>query len=199
MLKPSNYDNIQATGEYTPVKVGGHYAGIKKVEETKTRTGKDMLAVALDFLPRDSQGNFMAREFANDIRPDKKWPRAGRMYIVVTDNDGNCSRSFKSFITAVERSNPGFHVQWGDNFGQQFRGKEVGIVYGEVESEWNGKRSMRVEPRWFCDIDKVETAKVPEPKYLPNTNVTQAAPAAQASTVAGFVNVADVDLEEIPF
>ena len=81
----------------------------------------------------------------------------------------------------------------------QFRGLKVGGVYGEVENEYNGKRSMRRELRWFCADSQVETARVPEPKYLPNTNVTAPAPAAQASTVAGFVSVADVDTEEIPF
>ena len=200
MQKPNAFDTTQATREFTPPTVGGHHGKLMKLEESTTRTGKDMVIVAFDFAQNDSQPGYMAEEFRNDIRPDKKWPRAGRQYIVVTDDNGNCSRSFKSFINAVEKSNPGFQVQWGDNFGAQFKGLKVGLVFGEVENEYNGKRSMRTELRWFCEDSKVDEAKVPEPKYLPNNNVVAAAPVqAQANTMAGFVNVADVDLEEIPF
>lgn len=200
MLKPSNFDNTQASREFTPPTVGGHHGKLMKLEESMTRTGKDMVIVAFDFAQNDSQPGYMAEEFRNDIRPDKKWPRAGRQYIVVTDDNGNCSRSFKSFISAVEKSNPGFQVQWGDNFGAQFKGLKVGLVFGEVENEYNGKRNMRTELRWFCEDGKADSAKVPEPRYLPNDNVTQAAPVqTQANTIAGFVNVSDVDMEEIPF
>ena len=198
MLKPSNFDNTQASREFTPVTAGGHHLVIKKVEESKTKTGKDMIIVAFDMAPNDSQAGYMAQEFQNDIRPDKKWPRAGRQYIVVTDDNGNCSRSFKSFISCVEKSN-GMQVQWGDTFAQQFRGKLVGGVFGEVENEYNGKRSMRTELRWFCEDSKADSAKVPEPRYLPNNNVTATAPAQTNAAVAGFVSIPDTDMEEIPF
>ena len=175
---------------------------LMQVLECVSRTGKDMLKIASEFDKTDKQAGYMAKEFADDIRPDKKWPRAGVHYIVVTDKNGNCSRSFKSFINAVEKSNPGFKVQWGDNFGAQFKGLKVGGVYGEVENEWDGKPSMRRELRWFIPIDRIADAKVPEPKYLPNSSVTvpapAAAPAAEAA-IEGFVNIPDVDTTEIPF
>ena len=120
MQKPNNFDNV-STGDFTPVTPGGHHLIIKKVEETKSKAGKDMIIVAFDMAPGDSQPNYISKLFADDIRPDKKWPRAGRQYIVVTDSDGNTSRSFKSFITCVEKSNNGFVTQWGDAFAQQFK------------------------------------------------------------------------------
>lgn len=200
MQKPNAFDTIQAGGEYTPIEVGGHHLVIKKVEEARSLAGRSMIIVATDTADNDRQPHYMSEEFKNDIRPTKKWPLVGRKYILVEDKDGNCSKAFKSFITAVERSNPGFQVQWGDNFGTQFKGFKVGGVYGEIENEYNGKRSMRRELRWFCADSQVETARVPEPKYLPNNNVMVLAPAqAQASAYAGFVSVPDVDTEEIPF
>ena len=33
MQKPNNFDNTRASGEYTPVSLGGHHLIIKKVEE----------------------------------------------------------------------------------------------------------------------------------------------------------------------
>lgn len=197
MQKPNNFDNVSVSGNFTPITLGGHHLIIKKVEESQTRTGKDMIIVAFDMAPGDSQPGYFSKEFANDIRPDKKWPRAGRQYIVVLDNQGNTSRSFKTFISSVEKSNSGFVTQWGDNFGAQFKGKRIGGVFGEVENEYNGKVTMRHELRWFCADDKADNANIPNPKHLPNSNRTVSAPA--ASEIDGFLSIPDGMEEEVPF
>lgn len=202
MQKPNNYDNTKAGGNFTPIETGGHHLVIKQVQEMKSKTGKDMVVVIFDTAAGDSQPNYFSKQFADDIRPEKKWPRNGRQYIVVEDNDGNCSKSFKSFITSVEKSNSGFETQWGDKFASQFKNKRVGGVFGEVENEYNGKTSMRHELRWFCADDKVATAGIPAPKYLPDSDKKVSAPArpaAGAAGVAGFIDVPDIDEEEIPF
>lgn len=199
MHKPAGFDATKAVGETILIILGGHHLIVKAVKEMLSKNGKEMIVVYIDTAPGDTQPGYFSHEFASDIRPDKRWPRAGRMYIVVTDNNGNCSRSFKSFIVSVEKSNPGFQTQWGDNFAAQFKGKRIGGVYGEVESEYNGKVSMRRELRWFVADDKVESTKVPEPKYLPNRNTVKAIPATGAApTVDAFVEVTG-DLNEIPF
>jgi hypothetical protein len=193
MKKPNNYDSTQASGDYTPLSTGGHHLIIKKVEESQTKTGKDMIVVAFDTAAGDSQPNYFAEQFASDIRPDKKWPRTGRQYIVTEDNDGNCSRSFKTFITCVEKSNNGFITQWGDDFATQFKNKRIGGVFGIVESEYQGKTTKRTELRWFCDDAKADTATVPDPKLLPNNNKTVGVPApTDFMTVTG-------DDDEIPY
>lgn len=194
MQKPNNYDNTQASGDFTPVTPGGHHLIIKKVEESKTKTGKPMIIVAFDMADGDSQPKYFTTMFANDIRPDKKWPRSGRQYIVTEDNDGNCSRSFKTFINCVERSNNGFQTTWGDAFASQFKNKRIGGVFGLVENEYNGKVTKRCELRWFCDDSKADSANIPDPKLLPNTNKTVGVP-----DVNGFMSVPDGDNEEVPF
>lgn len=198
MQKPNNYDNTQVSGEFTPISLGGHHLIIKKVEETKTKTGKDMIVVAFDMAPGDSQPGYFTKAFADDIRPDKKWPRAGRQYITTEDSNGNCSRSFKTFINCVERSNSGFVTQWGENFAAQFKGKRIGGVFGEVENEYNGKITMRHELRWFCDDNKADGASIPQPRYLPNSNATVSVPS--TGSVNDFVNInGTIEEEEIPF
>lgn len=193
MLKPNNYDNTQASGEFTPINLGGHHLIIKQVQESETKTGKDMIVVVFDMAPGDSQPEYFMNQFANDIRPEKKWPRSGRQYIVVTDNEGNCSKSFKTFINCVEKSNNGFEVQWGDKFEAQFKGKKIGGVFGEVENEYNGKITMRRELRWFCADGAADEAKIPAAKLLPNTNKTISAPDSD------FISVKPGTDEEIPF
>ena len=196
MKKPSNYDNTKASGEYIPPKTGGHHMIIKKVEETESKAGKEMIIVFFDFAAGDVQPKYFMNEFQNDIRPDKKWPRAGRQYILTTDSDGNCSRSFKTFITAVEKSNNGFKTEWGDKFAQQFKNKKIGGVFGKVENEYQGKTTMRAELRWFCADDKADNAAVPNPKYLQNHNKTAPAPATDNS---GFMDIPSDVEDEIPF
>ena len=191
MNKPNNYDATPIS-DYTPIELGGHYLVIKRVEEAMSKENKDMIIVSFDTALEDKQPGFFMNEFKNDSRSNKKWPRAGRQYILVNDNEGNCSRSFKRFINCVEKSNDGFVTQWGEGFVSQFLGKRVGGVFGEVENEYNGRVTMRHELRWFCSKDAVESAGVPEPKLLPNSNKDLSLP-------EGFINIPDGINEEVPF
>jgi hypothetical protein len=195
MQKPNNFDNV-STGDFTPIELGGHYMTIKQVSETKSKSGKDMIVVLFDFAKEDKQSGYFMESFKNDIRPEKKWPYSGTQYIVTEDKDGNCSRSFKSFINAVEKSNNGFSTTWGEAFAAQFKNKRIGGVFGIVEDEYNGKTTKKHQLRWFCNWDKVESAREPEPKLLPNSNRTVSAPQTDADGFMAFP--ADAD-EEIPF
>lgn len=189
MQKPNNYNETKVGGEFTPVSLGGHHLIIKKVEETKSKAGKEMLKVYLDMAANDSQPEYFANEFRNDIRPDKKWPRNGTVYILIEDNDGNCSKNFKRFVTSFERSN-GIEAIWGDKFTSQFKDKKIGGIFGEVENEYNGKVSMRHELRWFCSDDNVENATVPDPKYLTKSTTP---------SDNSFMDIPEGAQEELPF
>lgn len=189
MKKPNNYDNVSVSN-FIPVILGGHRIVIKDVKESLSKNGKPMAVVFFDFTDDDSQPRYFSKLFADDIRPEKKWPHTGTKYIVTEDNDGNCSKSFKQFTTAFESSN-NTEVKWGPDFGLQFKGKVIGGVFGEVENEYNGKVTMRHELRWFCDVEKADGADIPAAKYL---NGTQSAP------VTGETSVfAPAEDEELPF
>ena len=191
MNKPNNYDTVSA-GEFTPAQLGGHICIIKDVIESMTKTGKPMIVVRFDFAPDDVQPNYFTNLFKDDIRPDKKWPYAGTAYIVTEDQDGNCTKRFKQFTTAYEKSNE-VETVWGQNFANQFSGKLIGAVFGEVEHEYNGKVSMRHELRWFCDVNAAQSADIPAVKYL---NGTESAPVRSGSQTGVF---APIDDEELPF
>lgn len=188
MLKPTNFENIQ-TGDFVPPAVGGHHMIINGVKEQKSSTGKDMLVVYVDFAPNDSQPGYFRKLYDGDIRPDKKWPKDGVIYVVSLDANGQCSRNFKTFITSFEESN-GCQVKWGEGeaFCDQFRGKKIGGVFGRIEEEYNGERHIRTRHRWFCSDAKAESAKAPADKLLPasSTPVTAVPPIDAAS---GMVKV----------
>ena len=48
MKKPNDTENTQASGDFTPVELGGHYLTIKDVAEMKSKSGKDMIRVSFD-------------------------------------------------------------------------------------------------------------------------------------------------------
>lgn len=191
MNKPSGYEEARVTGERIPIRLGGHYCVIKQVSETKSKKNKDMIVVLLDFDQNDDQAGVFTAMFKGDTREDKKWPFAGSKYIMVNDyNDPTkTSSAFKTFCTCVEKSN-NCKIAWGgDNWAGQFKGKKIGAVYGNVENEYEGKRTFRQEIRWFRIYDTVAGAGIPDDKLLPE-------PVAPAVDLNTFMPVPD---DEIPF
>lgn len=187
MNKPNGYEETYA-GEFVPVQLGGHTAVIKGLEETTSKNGKPMIKVAIDFDDNDSQPEYFNNLFQADDRPDRKWPFNAVQYILTEDKDGKCSRSFKSFVSSVERSNNSECV-WGAGFAKWFLNKRIGVVYGAVEEEYNGNISTRNRIRFFCQYDKAKDARVPEPKLLNNRPVLN----------EGFMSIPETQSDAIPF
>lgn len=187
MRKPAGFDQAKASLNYEPLALGGHPCVIKAVEESKSKnTNKDMYKIALDIGPGDPQAGYYQRKFDNDLREDRRWPCV--MYVVITDDAGNCSRNCASFVTSVEESNPGFAFPW-DN-AAYLTGKRVGVVFGEEEYlAQDGTIKKGIKPFWFRDVNKVADAPVPKLKeYKP-----------AARTRADVNTFADIKPSEIPF
>lgn len=201
MEMPKNYKETQAAGEFIPIELGGHYLVIKQVEEMKSRGGRPMIKISFDTADNDKQPHYFADRFRNDIRPDKKWPANGVSYIMSEDQNGNCSRSFKGFTTSVEKSNPGFSVQWGDMFCKCLKNKLVGGIFREELGVYNGKETKQRKLQWFCANEKVDTAAVPDSyetdehkSWISSGGITTASPDSD-----GFMNIPDGIDEELPF
>ena len=192
MQMPKNYESVSAGG-FTPVTPGGHICDIKEVIEMQSKAGAPMVRVNLDFSNNDSQPGYFKKQFADDIRPEKKWPNNGGRYILTEDRDGNCSRAFKQFITCWEKSN-GTTIQWGAGFAAQFVNTKIGAVYGEVEDDYNGKVRMKREIRWFCPVDEAIGKEAPEPKYLSGN-----APKLTSTNDDSFVELPKTDEPDLPF
>ena len=200
MQKPNNYENTQAQGELTPVELGGHKLIIKQVNETTSKKGKPMIVVLFDFAPDDVQPGYFTKQFRDDIRPDKKWPNQATQYILTEDENGDCSRSFKTFITCVEHSNSGFTTQWGDMFEKQFKNKKIGGVFGTQMDYYDGREREKRVLRWFISMDKVTDAKIPEMSETQayKNHINGYAPGS-TPVGDGFMNIPDGIDEELPF
>ena len=203
MNKPNAYDETQAGGEFIPVELGGHKMVIKSVTEMKSRTNKDMIKVEFDFAEDDKQPGYFSEQFANDIRPDKKWPNQATQYMLTEDAEGKCTRNFKTFTTCAEHSNAGFSVQWGDKFCQCFKGKKIGGVFGEQMDYYNGEEKKKRVLRWFVSLDKVADATIPEmseTKSYKEYKQGVGMPNYGTPGDDGFMNIPDnIDDSELPF
>ena len=72
MRKPRGYEEAMVLGEYEKLELGGHVCVIKKVEETLSRTNKDMILIYLD-IAEGPQKDYYADQYRNDTRDQKKW------------------------------------------------------------------------------------------------------------------------------
>lgn len=198
MNKPNGYDEAKAGGDFTPVELGGHYLVVKQVSERMNKNNQPMIVVLFDFAQNDKQPGYFMDQFKNDIRPDKKWSNQATSYINVYDSDGKTSRAFKTFTTCVEHSNPGFTTQWGDNFGQQFKDKKIGGVFGEQMDYYNGDEKKKRVLRWFVSSDKVADAQIPDMSETAAYKQYKQNGAIASSD--GFMNIPDgIDDGELPF
>ena len=170
MKRPNDWENTQAYGDFEPLELGGHICKIMSVEEMTSRTGKEMIKISLD-IAEGEQAGYYAEQYRNDNRNPKKWGCI--VYQLLEDNNGNTNRGFKTFVNAVEKSNPGFNSDtiWDNNFCNYFKNKLIGGVFGREQYE-NSKGDLKWSTKCvqFRDIETIRKGvPIPEDKYLEGT------------------------------
>ena len=190
MNKPKFYDEAQVLGEYVPINLGGHKLVIMQVEEVTASNGNQYIKVSFDTAKDDVQPAYYSNAYKGDTRENKKW--SGVTTVFPTDKEGKTSKSFKTFCTAVEHSNAGFKMVWGEQFCNALKGKAVGGVFGEEEYIGNdGTVKTARKLFWFRGTDKVIDAEIP-------TKRTVDAP--QQAGYDEFMNIPDgVEDDGLPF
>lgn len=193
MQKPKNYDTVTGYGEFEPLELGGHICKIMKVEETKSSTGKDMLKISID-IAEGRQKDYYAKQYKADTRNPKKWGCI--VYQLVEDSDGNTNRGLKTFIESVAKSNAGFNPDeiWNDKFGEYFKGKLIGGVFGREQFKTqDGKLKWSTKCINFRDVETIKKGvPVPEDKYLSGEQKS----GGDTNFAASF---APIDEDDLPF
>lgn len=191
MQKPKDFDTAKAFGEFEQLPPNGYVCKIIGVEETKSSNGNPMIKIAVDIAEGPQEGWFNDI-YKNDTRDAKKWPPSGVIYQVVENKDGSTNGYFKSFTDTVVESNPGFMIQWGDEFAKCFKDKLVGVIFAKEEYQRDdGERRWTVKPQQgYKTVDDIRKGnfKVPEDKPL-------TAPSGE-TLPTGFSAITD---EDIPF
>ena len=192
MNKPKDFDKVQAYEERRKLPAGGYVCEIKKAEETKSKTGKDMVKLAIDICEGEYKGYFFD-EFnrAKGFQADAKWPYEGTVWQLTLDRDGNTHRMFKALITSIEAEN--VRISWDDNFAKSIQGAQIGVIFGEEENENKntGFVYWRTVPKYFCACEDVRTNnfRVPKPKPLEKVDLSWTNPAPADSFAAAEVDI----------
>lgn len=192
MQKPKDYDQTEIKKGFTPLTPGGHKCVLLSVEETQSRnTGMEMIKVEVDTDMNDSQPGYYKDLQFNAT----KW-------LVTDGRSEHGTENLKSFITAVETSNPGYRVIWGAKaaWEAQFRGKKIGCVFGE-EEYYNDAKELKtsVKPRYFCTYDEADQQKVPAKKTAEAPKPTLAE-TYESQAQEGFMQIPDeLSDEGLPF
>lgn len=190
MEKPQGFDEaLTFTGEFETLALGGHICIIKNVLVEKTRTGRQMLKIALDIAEGDNKG-FYQRQFdrKKESNPEAKW---GGIYNQLTE--GTSLPFFKGLLAAIEESNKGYKWNWDE---KTLIGKLIGGVFGEEEYvafDGNVKKATKC-----VQIKSVEQIKkgveIPPLKTLPGNSTSQS-----NSVIVDGLEIQPIDDGIVPF
>ncbi|WP_252233746.1 hypothetical protein [Clostridium sp. ZS1] len=194
MIKPQDFEQVQGFTGFEPLQTGGHICKIMKVEETKSKAGRDMVVIYLDTDRIDKQPSYFSEAYKNDKREPKKWNNNAIVRQLVLDAEGATNRGFKTFIDMVEKSNDGFKVVWGEHFANCFKGKLVGALFGREEYLDNaGISKFATKFQVFRTVEEIKKGvDVPKDKLLnPGSN----------NSIGGYGDLEPVDYgpDELPF
>ena len=173
-MKPiSNWNEVQPImgGESQTLPAGGYVCKIKVIEETKSKAGKDMLAIRFDIAEGDYKEYYMEKYMNSTPKNDCEPIKWKGMYYLVLEGDSWEGR-FKGFITALEQSNPGF--QW--NMCNWDINRLVGLLFGGIfrEEEFKGDNGIGKTTKlcWVRSAQEIRDGRyeVPAPKLLENAN-----------------------------
>lgn len=106
-----------------------------KVVQLKTQDGKtfDQLQLRIDIAEPDEQAGFFNRKFQEDAKVDAlkaKWKGYYTLTVPEDNSEQFIKDNFKTLITSVEKSNPGYKWNWEEN---TLVGKEFCGVFGLEE------------------------------------------------------------------
>jgi len=186
--KPINYEEVTTFTQRPQLPPGGYVLRILAVKQEQTEKSKQ-LAVRFDIVDGDHMG-FFEKDFNLQSEENRKWKGTYRVPLVY-DEEWKVKR-LKTFMTCVEKSNPGFEYDWSGEEEPQLKGKYFGGIFNRKEWEYNGKTGFATQLKYPSTVESIRSGeyKVPADDILKSDD----APAEDAP--AGFSTLQD---DDIPF
>lgn len=168
MKRPNNWNEVKDFSDRPKLPLGAYVCRVKKAAVQDNGHG-DQLCILFDIAEGDFRG-FYKEEYDDNQQENKKWKGVLRVWLPKddgSDRDEWTKRSLKGFITAFEKSNPGFQFNWDES---SLVGKYVGILYRNEEWEYNGKTGWSARPNRAISVDSARNGdyKLPKDKPLKN-------------------------------
>ena len=166
--KPMNWENVQVMTNRPKLPLGAYVCKIKMAKVQANSFG-DQLAVLFDIAAGEYTG-FYQKDFDGNQNEDKKWRGVLRLWLPNddgSDKDEMTKSVLKGFVTAVEKSNPGYQWDWNE---ATLPGKQIGILFRNEEWEYQGKQGWAVRPFRAISTDSVRNGDYTLPKDKPLAN-----------------------------
>lgn len=154
-MKNINWNNVSEASD-ARLTAGGYVCGIVRAEDVPE---KEYLRIEFDIAEGPYKNYF--RDLRDRLNLDK-WPSGG---VLIRSYKEKAQPFFKSFLTSVQNSNPGYVFQ---NDEATLSRKLIGMVLGEEEYEYNGevKTRLRVSSTHSVKAIRDKDFTVPEKKCL---------------------------------
>jgi hypothetical protein len=178
----SSYETTEVKdyGEREKLNLGGHYCKILNAEIEEVVSKKDgqkynILKLQFDIDAPDEQAGFYQRKYKEAVEKDAmmaKWKGYYRLTIPTNESPDFAKTNWKTFLTSVEKSNPGTKLDGVNGFDEKILlGKVFGGVFGleEMTLPTDGKLITFTKIRFARSTEKVLEAPIPKVKLLDGT------------------------------
>lgn len=185
----SGYEEAKTYAETQQLPRGGYVCRIIDASVQDNQYGQS-IKISFDVDEGEHKGYFQ-RIFDSKTAADKKWPGVFLLSVPNddgTERDGWTKNKFKTFIVALEDSNPGYHFDWDET---KFKGKQIGLIFNYRQYEFNGSTGFAPNAAKSASVAAIRGGKfkIPKDKVLPGHEKDN--PYGASFTV--------VDTEDMPF
>lgn len=180
----SDYEKTEVNSfeEREKIKLGGHICKVLEVSTETVTSQKDakvynILKLKFDIDEPDEQAGFYQRKFVEDAKKDAiKAAWKGYYRLTIPDNSSAdfAKQNWKSFLTSIEKSNPGVQINGSAGFDENILvGKKFGGIFGleEFELPSDGKLITFTRIRFARSTENIQDAQIPSVKLLDGSYV----------------------------
>lgn len=202
MKKFGGYDEAKKAAQSTGIgklPAGGYVCKILGVKYEDGKDGNsDRIAVQFDIVEGEHEG-FFQKQYEANTAEDKKYKGMTRIYVPTDDGserDSWTKKSFAGWTNSFEASNKGYAWDWDE---KKWKGKLVGIVFGETGTVIEGKEIVYTEARFAVPVDQIRDDSYTRAKFKAKNGYTGNGGSSSASSDNGFMSIPEGVEEELPF
>lgn len=191
MIKRFDIEKTKEYGDFQMLPRGGYVCVIMGAKIEERDDGSQVVVIALDIAEGEYAAYFQT-DLKNQTGDNKVWHC--RYWLNVPKDDGSehdewDKRKFKTFTTALEKSNDGYKFDWDEN---KFAGKLIGGLFNYREFETSsGTISEAPNLAQFRSVDAIRSGdyKIPKDKKLAGFTPIQASTENVDSLAAAEIDI----------
>lgn len=154
----------KVSGSIGRLPAGAYVCKLLKVELVAEEGKSKYLHVLFDVNEGDYK-DFFTNQYKANTREDKKYKGHTKIYLPKNNGDEKdewTKKTFAKWTNALEDSNSGYAWDWDES---KWKGKVIGIVFGDTGSRINGKDIVYTEARYPVSVDAVHNGTAGEAKF----------------------------------